>query len=83
MRCAWWAWHLLLLVRRGAAISTFPRRSNDDAALLEWGHSADIHAADAVIASFGQQAEQEEFVLGIEASPVVAAPIQGCERSTA
>ena len=38
-----------------------------------------IHAADAVIAEFGTQGEEEEFVLGIEASPVIAKPSQGCE----
>ena len=57
----------------------YPQRSNEDAALLEWGHSAIIHAADAVVAQFGLQASEEEFELGIEASPVIGRPPQGCE----
>mmetsp|Transcript_51999 Transcript_51999/g.70969 ORF Transcript_51999/g.70969 Transcript_51999/m.70969 type:complete len:484 (-) Transcript_51999:331-1782(-) len=64
---------------RDSKLEPYPRRSNSDAALLEWGHSAVIHAADAVIANFGAQAEDAEFVLGIEASPVLARPLQGCE----
>ena len=58
---------------------TFPQRTNAESALLEWGHSAVIHAADAVVAQFGLQAADEEFELGIEASPVFAKPSQGCE----
>lgn len=61
------------------SMTIFPQRSNDDSALLEWGHSAVIHAADAVVAAFGLQAHEEEFDLGIEASPVFASPSQGCE----
>ena len=57
----------------------FPQRSSEDSALLEWGHSAVIHAADAVVSEFGLQAPDQEFELGIEASPVFAKPSQGCE----
>jgi len=57
----------------------FPQRSNADSALIEWGHSAVIHAADAVVAEFGIQATEQEFELGLEAAPVVARPSQGCE----
>ena len=57
----------------------YPQRTNDDAALLEWGHSAIIHAADAVVAQFGLQASEEEFELGIEAAPVIGRPQQGCK----
>lgn len=57
----------------------FPTRTNDDSALLEWGHSAVIHAADAIVSRFGLQTSDEEFELGIEASPVFGKPSQGCE----
>ena len=68
-----------LLSADGKRAEAYPQRSNDDAALLEWGHSAIIHAADAVVAEFGLQASEEEFELGIEAAPVVGKPPQGCE----
>lgn len=57
----------------------YPQRSNADSALLEWGHSAVIHAADAVVAEFGIQAAEQEFELGLEAAPIFAKPSQGCE----
>jgi hypothetical protein len=57
----------------------FPQRSNNESALLEWGHSALIQAADAVVAQFGLQTWEEEFKLGIEASPIFANPPHGCQ----
>ena len=33
------------------AASTYPKRSSDDSALLEWGSSAIIHNADGVVAA--------------------------------
>mmetsp|Transcript_39489 Transcript_39489/g.79742 ORF Transcript_39489/g.79742 Transcript_39489/m.79742 type:complete len:491 (-) Transcript_39489:3-1475(-) len=65
--------------RRTMKEQVFPTRTNDDSALLEWGHSAVIHAADAVVARFGLQTAEEEFELGIEAAPVFGKPTQGCE----
>jgi|AntAceMinimDraft_5_1070358.scaffolds.fasta_scaffold62274_1 hypothetical protein len=59
--------------------TTYPQRTNDDSSLLEWGHSAVIHAADAVVAQFGLKTADQEFELGIEAAPVFAKPSQGCE----
>ncbi|KAJ1445167.1 hypothetical protein M885DRAFT_550789 [Pelagophyceae sp. CCMP2097] len=56
----------------------YPKRSNDDAALLEWGSSAIIHNADGVVAQFGPSAAHPEFELGIEALIVTANPRQGC-----
>ncbi|KAJ8598865.1 hypothetical protein CTAYLR_010463 [Chrysophaeum taylorii] len=58
---------------------TYPKRSNDDAALLEWGSSAIIHNADGVVARFGPSATHPEFELGVEAELVTASPRQGCE----
>ena len=35
----------------------YPRRVNNEAAVIEWGHSAVISAVDAVVAKFGVQTE--------------------------
>ena len=61
------------------ASSSYPKRSNEDAALLEWGSSAIIHNADGVVARFGPSASDPEFELGIEAELVTANKRQGCE----
>lgn len=58
---------------------TYPKRSNNDSALLEWGNSAIIHNADAVVARFGPGATHPELELGIEAELVTGSPRQGCE----
>ena len=58
---------------------SYPKRSPDDSALLEWGNSAIIHNADGVVAKFGPGATHPEFELGIEADLVTATPRQGCE----
>jgi len=62
-----------------AQCELIPGRSNEDAALLEWGSSAIIHNADGVVARFGPSAKHPEFELGIEAELVTASPRQGCE----
>lgn len=61
------------------AQNTYPRLSDTDAVLLEWGSSAIIHNADGVVANFGPSAGHPEFQLGIEAELVTASPRQGCE----
>lgn len=66
-------------VAEAKKLTTYPQRTNDDSALLEWGHSAVIHAADAVVAQFGLKTLDQEFELGIEAAPIFAKPSQGCE----
>eukprot|EP00518_Triparma_eleuthera_P013106 CAMPEP_0182480950 /NCGR_PEP_ID=MMETSP1319-20130603/36581_1 /TAXON_ID=172717 /ORGANISM="Bolidomonas pacifica, Strain RCC208" /LENGTH=123 /DNA_ID=CAMNT_0024682513 /DNA_START=191 /DNA_END=558 /DNA_ORIENTATION=+ len=59
--------------------STFPRRLNSEAAVIEWGHSAIINAVDAVAASFGTRPDQGAF-FEVEASPVLASPLDGSEE---
>jgi hypothetical protein len=86
MLMVWTAYFLCLgylatnvAVAEAKKLTTYPQRTNDDSALLEWGHSAVIHAADAVVAQFGLKTVDQEFDLGIEAAPIFARPSQGCE----
>lgn len=39
----------------------FPRRKSEEAAVLEWGHSAIIHALEAAVAGFGPQPNRGAF----------------------
>lgn len=54
----------------------YPRRTEDEAAVLEWGHSAIISALDASVAYFGPQTSQAAL-LEVECMPVLASPING------
>lgn len=54
----------------------YPRRSKDEAAVLEWGHSAVISALEASVAWFGPQTS-EAALLEVETMPVLASPING------
>lgn len=54
----------------------YPRRTEDEAAVLEWGHSAIISALDASVAYFGPQTSQAAL-LEVECMPVLASPLNG------
>lgn len=54
----------------------FPKRRANEAAVVEWGHSAIISALDAAVASFGSQTSLGAF-FEVEAIPVLAVPIDG------
>lgn len=57
----------------------FPQRTSEEAAVIEWGHSAIISALDGAVASFGPQTSQgANFV--VETAPVLANPIDGVGR---
>jgi hypothetical protein len=54
----------------------YPRRTEDEAAVLEWGHSAIISALDASVAYFGPQTSQAAL-LEVECMPILASPLNG------
>ncbi|CAB9516061.1 prolyl 4-hydroxylase [Seminavis robusta] len=54
----------------------YPRRTEDEAAVLEWGHSAIISALDASVAFFGPQTSQAAL-LEVECMPILASPLTG------
>eukprot|EP00550_Attheya_septentrionalis_P002762 CAMPEP_0198291306 /NCGR_PEP_ID=MMETSP1449-20131203/8876_1 /TAXON_ID=420275 /ORGANISM="Attheya septentrionalis, Strain CCMP2084" /LENGTH=508 /DNA_ID=CAMNT_0043989923 /DNA_START=118 /DNA_END=1644 /DNA_ORIENTATION=- len=54
----------------------YPRRHSEEAAVIEWGHSAVISAIDACVASFGPQTSRGAF-FEVEAAPILASPIDG------
>lgn len=55
---------------------TFPRRTHEEAAVIEWGHSAIISALDVSVAHFGPQTSQAAL-FEVETMPVLASPING------
>jgi len=57
----------------------YPRRSQDEAAIVEWGHSAIIHAFDVTVADFGPQTSQNAL-MEIETKPVAGLPIDGLDE---
>jgi hypothetical protein len=57
----------------------YPRRTEEEAAVLEWGHSAIISALDASVANFGPQTSQAA-ILEVEAKPVLASPVNGVQE---
>jgi hypothetical protein len=67
---------LRFLKQRENSIRYFPRRTQEEAAVLEWGHSAIITALDAAVAHFGPQTTQAAL-LEVEAMPVLASPLNG------
>eukprot|EP00980_Cylindrotheca_fusiformis_P000272 scaffold66_cov115-Cylindrotheca_fusiformis.AAC.4 len=56
--------------------NTYPRRTEEEAAVLEWGHSAIISALDASVALFGPQTT-EAALLEVECMPILASPLNG------
>jgi len=54
----------------------FPKRTNEEAAVIEWGHSAIINAVDGVVANFGVQPTLGAF-FEVEATPVLGVPLDG------
>ena len=82
---------LLLSVSSGTAKKTnrksldeldyriFPRRTEEEAAVLEWGHSAIISALDASVAHFGPQTAQAAL-LEVETAPILAVPLTGVNK---
>ncbi|GKY92793.1 hypothetical protein MPSEU_000249000 [Mayamaea pseudoterrestris] len=57
----------------------YPRRTAEEAAVLEWGHSAVISALDASVAHFGPQTSQAAL-LEVEAMPIFAEPLNGVQE---
>jgi hypothetical protein len=54
----------------------YPARTEEEAAVIEWGHSAIISALDAAVAHFGPQTSQAAL-LEVETKPVLASPVSG------
>ena len=59
--------------------SVYPRRTEEEAAVLEWGHSAIISALDASVARFGPQTSQAAL-LEVECMPILANPLNGVHK---
>jgi hypothetical protein len=59
----------------------YPRRTQEEAAVLEWGHSAIISALDGSVAHFGPQTSHAAL-LEVEAQPVLAVPLNGVFNKT-
>ena len=57
----------------------FPQRTSEEAAVIEWGHSAIISALDGAVATFGPQTSQGAN-FEVETAPVLANPIDGVGR---
>jgi hypothetical protein len=57
----------------------YPRRTAEEASVLEWGHSAVISALDASVAYFGPQTSQAAL-LEVEAMPIFADPLNGVQE---
>jgi hypothetical protein len=54
----------------------YPQRHREEAAVIEWGHSAIISAIDASVAYFGPQTS-DAAIFEVETSPILADPIDG------
>ncbi len=54
----------------------YPQRHREEAAVIEWGHSAIISAIDASVAYFGPQTS-DAAVFEVETTPLLADPIDG------
>ena len=61
--------------------SLHPRRTEEEAAVFEWGHSAIISALDASVARFGPQTNQAAL-LEVECMPILASPVNGYMKAT-
>jgi PA domain len=62
--------------------NVYPRRTEEEAAVLEWGHSAIISALDASVARFGPQTSQAAL-LEVECMPILANPMNGVNKDAA
>jgi len=60
--------------------AVYPLRSQEEAAVIEWGHSAIISALDASVAEFGPQTF-DAALLEVETQPVLADPVNGVWES--
>ncbi|KAL7554994.1 hypothetical protein ACHAWF_018582 [Thalassiosira exigua] len=60
----------------GGIARVFPQRTSQEAAVIEWGHSAIISALDGAVAAFGPQTSQGAN-FEVETAPVLARPIDG------
>jgi len=60
--------------------NVYPRRTEEEAAVFEWGHSAIISALDASVAFFGPQTSQAAL-LEVECMPILASPVNGAIKS--
>lgn len=59
--------------------NVYPRRTEEEAAVFEWGHSAIISALDASVAEFGPQTSQAAL-LEVECMPILASPVNGAMK---
>jgi len=57
----------------------YPKRTAEEAAVLEWGHSAIISALDASVAKFGPQTV-DAALLEVECQPILASPLNGVSK---
>jgi hypothetical protein len=58
----------------------YPRRTQEEAAVVEWGHSAIISALDVSVAYFGPQTSQAAL-FEVETMPILASPVNGIMMS--
>lgn len=59
----------------------YPKRTAEEAAVLEWGHSAIISALDASVAMFGPQTI-DAALLEVECQPILASPLNGVDKES-
>lgn len=59
----------------------YPKRTVEEAAVLEWGNSAIITALDASVALFGPQTT-DAALLEVETAPILAKPLDGMRSDT-
>ncbi|KAL7541967.1 hypothetical protein ACHAXR_011410 [Thalassiosira sp. AJA248-18] len=64
------------LIAAASSARVFPQRTSDEAAVIEWGHSAIISALDGAVATFGPQTSMGAN-FEVETAPVLANPIDG------
>lgn len=58
----------------------YPSRTQEEAAVIEWGHSAIISALDVSVAHFGAQTSQAAL-FEVETMPMLASPINGVMKA--
>lgn len=64
------------IIAAASAVRVFPLRTSEEAAVIEWGHSAIISALDGAVATFGPQTSQGAN-FEVETAPVLGKPIDG------
>eukprot|EP00977_Amphora_coffeiformis_P011215 scaffold2688_cov157-Amphora_coffeaeformis.AAC.7 len=82
-KLTWLTWTAFALLARFVAGQSdtnndrvFPKRTVEEAAVLEWGNSAIITALDASVAHFGPQTK-DAALLEVETRPILAKPLNG------